>query len=128
MKPEKEKNPQQVEPEAGEIIGEKSFKNKLFNITYEPTNKKDIYKTGEQYKRKIRGKVEEHIEKNIQFYVVYKVNLTKQNNEGEEETQEAYFHSANRRVLHMEEFDEVHDEAKNKIKHDFEAYMGEQSG
>ena len=28
----------------------------------------------------------------------------------------------------MEEFDEVHDEAKNKIKHDFEAYMGEQSG
>ena len=48
VEPEKEKNPQQVEPEAGEIKGEKSFKNKLFNITYEPTNKKDIYKTGEQ--------------------------------------------------------------------------------
>ena len=28
----------------------------------------------------------------------------------------------------MEEFDEVYDEAMNKIKHDFEAYMGEQSG
>ena len=28
----------------------------------------------------------------------------------------------------MEEFDEVYDVAMEKIKHDFEAYMGEQSG
>ena len=53
VKSEKEKNPPQEiqQPEATnqhEARGEKSFKNKLFNITYEPTNKKDIYKTGEQ--------------------------------------------------------------------------------
>ena len=38
-----------------------SFRNRLFNISYEPKNRKDISKTGVQYKRKIRGKVEEHI-------------------------------------------------------------------
>ena len=59
---------------------------------------------------------------------MYKVNLTKQNNEGEEEKQEAYFHSSNKRVIHMEEFDTVYDEAMSKIKQDFEAYIGEQSG
>ena len=37
-------------------------------------------------------------------------------------------HSANRRVIHMEEFDTVYDEAMDKIKQDFEAYIGEQSG
>ena len=81
--------------------------------------------------KKIYTKHESHTsmkleEQDIRFYVVYKVNLTKQNNEGEEGTQEAYFHSSNRRVLHMEEFDTVYDEAMDKMKHDFEAYMEEQ--
>ena len=42
--------------------------------------------------------------------------------------QEVFLHSANRRVIHMEEFDTVYDEAMDKIKQDFEAYIGEQSG
>ena len=77
VEPEKEKNPQQEirqsqQPEAREIKDEKSFKTKLFYITYEPTNRKDISKTGVQYKRKIRGKVEEHIEKKYNFMLYIK--------------------------------------------------------
>jgi len=34
-----------------------SFKNRLYKISYEPENKKDIPKTGVKYKPKIRGKV-----------------------------------------------------------------------
>ena len=40
---------------------------------------------------KIRRKVEEHIEKHVQFYIVYKVNPTKQNNEGEEKHKKHIF-------------------------------------
>ena len=32
---------------------------------------KDISKTGENYKPKIRQKVKEYIDRNIQFYIVY---------------------------------------------------------
>ena len=48
------------------------------------------------------------------------IELTKQNIEGEEEIQEVYFHSSNRRVLNMKEFDTVYGQAMNKITQDFE--------
>ena len=42
-----------------------SFKDRLFTISYEPSNARDINKTGEKYKPKIKGKVKEYMDRNI---------------------------------------------------------------
>ena len=90
MEPEKEKNPKQEneelleqshqhENDSHEIdddMGEEktiSFKNRLFTISYRPKDTNDILSTGVKYKPKIRGKVEEYIDRNTQFHIVYKV-------------------------------------------------------
>ena len=128
MKPEKEKNPKQEirqshQPETvnqhemdNEMGEEKtiSFKNSLYTIRYQPENSNDILTTGVKYKPQIRAKVQEYINRNIRFYLVYKVELEKYDTDLEQEKQEAYFHSANRRVLDVEQFDTVYDEAMEK--------------
>ena len=152
VEPEKEKNPQhenqqlqhdsyQVEVENNPIIdkqqdgvikkGErlKTFKNKLFQITYDPHNADDILKTGKKYKPKIKGKVQEYIGKGVRFFMVYKVKLIKFNIEGEEEIKvNAYLNSGNKRILDMVEFDDVYNEHMLKINEEFENYTGEGSG
>ena len=70
VEPEKEKNPQQVEPEKdsdqvepqAETYKEQgeetvSFKNRLYTITFKPSNAIDLNRTGEKYKSKIKAKV-----------------------------------------------------------------------
>ena len=133
VEPEKEKNPQPVAAKQQDGVirkGEKtiSFKNRLFQITYEPKNGKDIFKTGVKYKPKIKGKVQEYMDRNIQFFMVYKVKLVKVNANGEEERVDAFLNSANRRVLDMDQFDEVYGQHMDKINEDFESYTGESSG
>merc|ERR1711954_178985 len=89
----------------------------------------DINTTGEKYKSKIRETVQEHITHGIGFYIVYKVELEKYDSDDRKEaTKTVYLHSANRRILNMEEFDTVYDESMKKINEEFEAWMGEGSG
>ena len=94
----------------------------------EPEKEKDISKTGEYYKPSTRREVEEYIDRNIIFQLVYKVRLVKVDANGEEEREVAFFHSANRRILDMYHFDTVYDEAMKEINEDFETYTGEGSG
>ena len=145
VEPEKEKNPQpeneelleqshQHENDSHEIdndMGEEktiNFKNRLFTISYQPRDSNDILSTGKKYKAKIREKVEEYIDRNIQFHIVYKVSLVKVDMEGEEERQVAFLNSGNRRLLDMEQFDEVYSEHMDKINEEFDTYTGEGSG
>ena len=133
VEPEKEKNPQQengggVDEEVEEYVDRSAFNGKLFTRQFKPTNSNDILTTGEKYKPKIREKVQEYINHGIRFYLVYKVELEKYDADWEEDTKKVYFHSANRRITDMEQFDEVYDEAMEKINEEFEAWMGEGSG
>ena len=137
VEPEKEKNPQQEirqshqpervnQHEMDIEMGEEktiSFKNRLYTIRYQPENFNDILTTGVKYKPQIRAKVQEYIKRKILFH-----SELEKYSDGEEDTQDAYFHSANRRILDMEQFDEVYDEAMDKINQNFEIYMGESSG
>ena len=89
----------------------------------------EIYKkTGEKYKPKIKGKVKEYMDRNITFHLRYKVRLVKVDMEGEEERVVKHFNSGNRRLLDMEEFDEVYGEHMDKLNDDLENYTGEGSG
>ena len=87
-----------------------SFINRLFTISYQPENSNNILTTGVKYKPNIRGKVEEYICQGIRFYLVYQVKLEKYDADEEEETQDAYFHGGNRRIIDIEQFDELYDE------------------
>ena len=126
VEPEKEKNPQ---PETAKEQGEEtiSFKDRLFTILYEPENARDIQKTGEKYKPKIKGKVKEYMDRNITFHLRYKVRLVKVDIEGEEERVVQHFNSGNRRLLDMEEFDEVYGGHMDKLNDELENYTGEGS-
>ena len=59
---------------------------------------------------------------------MYKGILVKVNADGEEERMEAYFNSANRRVLHMDQFDEVYAQHMDKINEELESYTKLGSG
>ena len=64
----------------------------------------------------------------VTFFMVYKCKLLKYNPEGEEEYTEVYFHSKNRRLLSIEEFEENYEEAIDTINGKLGDYMGESSG
>ena len=127
-----EKDSHEVEPQAetAKEQGEEtiSFKDRLFTISYEPSNARDINKTGEKYKSKIKGKVKEYMDRNITFHLRYKVRLVKVDMEGEEERVVKHFNSGNRRLLDMEEFDEEYRGHMDKINDELENYTGEGSG
>ena len=54
--------------------------------------------------------------------------MLKYDNDGGEDSQDVYLHNGNRRIFDMEQFDEVYDEAMDKINEEFEKYMGEAPG
>ena len=133
VEPEKEKNLQQEnggggDEEVEEYVDRSAFTGKLFTRQFKSTKSNDILTTGEKYKSKIRETVQEYINHGIRFYLVYEVELNKYDADWEEDTKTVYLHSANRRILNMEEFDEVYDEAMQKINDEFEDWMGEGSG
>ena len=109
VEPEKEKNPQPETVNQHEIDNEmgegktKSFKNRLFTISYQPKNSNNILTTGEKYKPKIREKVQEYINHGIRFYLVYEVELEKYDADWKEDTKTVYLNSANKRKTYMEE-------------------------
>ena len=62
VEPEKEKNPEPEAAKQQDLVIRKdektiSFRNRLFKISYEPENKKDISKTGKHYKPKLGEKL-----------------------------------------------------------------------
>merc|ERR1711954_91970 len=126
VEPEKEENPQHEKVDE-EYMDKYAFNGKLFSRLYKHRGSNDILKVGQQYKSKIRESLQEHINHGIRFYIVDKVELEKYH-DGEEESTDVYLHSANRRLLHMEEFDEEYDEAMDKINEELENYTGEGSG
>merc|ERR1711954_120831 len=113
VEPEKEKNPQHENVDE-EYVDKYAFNGKLFSRLYKHRGSNDILKVGQQYKSKIRETVQEHINHGIRFYIVYKVEL-EEYHDGEEESTFVYLHGGNRRLLHMEEYDQ-------------ENYTGEGSG
>ena len=65
----------------------------------------------------------------VTFFMVYKCTLIKYNpEEDKEEYTEVYFHSRNRRLLSIEEFEENYQEALDTINGKLGDYMGESSG
>ena len=127
VEPEKEKNPQQENVDE-EVEDKYAFNGKLFTRQYKHRGSNDILKVGQQYKSKIRETVQEHIKHGIRFYIVYIVELEKYDTDLDEETQDVYLNSGNRRLLNMEEFDQEYDEAMDKINEELENFMGEGSG
>ena len=101
------------------------FKDRLFTIRYQPETKKSIPNTSNKYKPRIKGKVQEYIHRGKHFNLVYKFQLVKYNIDREEETQDVYLHSGNRRKIYMEQFDEVYYEAMDEINQKLADYIGE---
>ena len=137
---EKEKNPQQMEPErdSDEVEqqaetdkeqGEetKSFKNRFYTITFEPSNTRDINRTWEKYKSRIKAKVESNMHRNITFDLVYKVRLVR-SNDGGVERHLHNFNICNRRLLNIEEFDQEYRWHMDKINEELENFTGQGSG
>merc|ERR1711954_445314 len=85
----------------------------------EPSNARDINRTGEKYKSRIKANVQSNMHRNITFHLRYKVRLVK-SNEGEEERLVQHFNSGNRRILDMEEFDEEYRGHMEKINEELE--------
>merc|ERR1712081_137209 len=127
---EKEKNPKQenVSEEVEEYVDQSAFKGTLFSRRYKHRGSSDILQVGQQYKSKIRETVQEHINRGIRFYIVYKVELEQYGNGEEDDNKTVYLHSANRRILNMYEFDDVYEHAMTKINDQFENFMAEGSG
>ena len=136
---ERGKNPQQVEnesdsdeveqqAESDKEQGEesKSFKNRLYTITFEPNNTTDINRTGEKYKSRIKAKVQSNMHRNITFDLRYKVRLVR-SNDGEEERHVHNLNSGNRRLLNIEEFDEEYRWHVDKINEELENFTGQGS-
>merc|ERR1711954_128414 len=124
---EKEKNPQQ-ENDREEVEDKYAFNGRLFTRQYKHRGSNDILQVGQQYKSKIKETVQEHINRGIRFYIVYEVELEKYGDGEEDDYKTVYFHSANRRILNMYEFDDVYKQAMTKINDEFEVWMGEGSG
>ena len=109
VEPEKEKNPEneagpQVEPE-NEYKDKTAFKEKLFQRDYKHRGSHDIPTVGVKYRKRIKKILEYYMKKHKQvtFYQVYKVKLTKFNAEGEEVSVHVFLNSRNRRLLNIQE-------------------------
>ena len=74
-------------------------------------------------KKKIEEFLQKKKEKHIQFYMVYRVILVKIRSDREEERMETYLRSSNRRLIHMDEFDEVYREQMEKINQKLDAHI-----
>ena len=64
----------------------------------------------------------------LKIFMVYQCNLTKLNPEGVEERNYVYFHSRNRRLLSIDEFEEYFEDVIGEINEKLGQYMGEASG
>ena len=67
------------------------------------------------------------MDRNITFHLRYSVRLVR-SNDGEEERLVTNFNSGNRRLIHMEEFDEEYRGHMDKINEELENFTGEGSG
>merc|ERR1711954_147611 len=148
VEPEKEKNPKTVEPEkeknSNQVEAERdsdqvepqaetykeqgeetvSFKNRLYTITFNPSNEVDLNRTGEKYKNKIKAKVKSYMDRNITFHLRYTVRLVRSNDDEEEQRHVQNFNSGNRRLIHMEDFDEEYRDHMDKINEELESFTG----
>ena len=107
------------------------LKGTLFSRQYKHRGSNDILQAGQQYKVRINRLLQHYMNENgaITFFMVYKCKLIKYNLEDDkEEYTEVYFHSRNRRLLFIEEFEENYQEALDTINGKLGDYMGESSG
>ena len=125
-----EQNPEPLEPENNDYQDRTAFRERLFSRQYKHRGSNDILQAGQQYKVRIMRLLQHYMKKNggVTFFMVYKCKLLKYNPEGEEEYTEVYFHSKNRRLLSIEEFEENYEEAIDTINGKLGDYMGESSG
>ena len=122
-----------MEPEEeneDEFIDKVAFNEKLFTREYKHKGSHDILLVGKKYKTKIMNKLEDYMKNNNQltFYMVYKCKLIKFNAEGIEEIKDVFFPIRNRRLLHMDDFENEYDDGINGINNQLGKYMGEGSG
>ena len=64
----------------------------------------------------------------LTFFMVYWCKMRKIDPEGIEEINDVFFHSRNRRLLSIDEFEEEYEDAINTINGKLGDYMGESSG
>ena len=102
----------------------------MFTRKYKHRGSHDITVVGKKYKQRIMNKLEDNMKKHRQltFFMVYGCKMAKFNVDGEVENRDVFFHSRNRRLLHMEEFEEEYEDAINGINGKLGDYMGEGSG
>ena len=103
-----EQNPEPLEPENNDYQDRTAFNERLFSRQYKHRGSNDILQAGQQYKVRMMRLLEHYMKKNggVTFFIVYKCKLLKYNPEGEEEYTEVYFHSRNRGLFSIKEFEE----------------------
>ena len=102
----------------------------MFSRQYKHRGSNDILVAGQQYKERIMRLLDYYMKKHgsVTFFMVYQCKLLKYNQDGEEEYSDVYFHSRNRRLLSIEEFEDNYEEAMDIINGKLGAYMSESSG
>ena len=134
VEPEKEKNPQPennvVDNVCHDHVDRSEFNERLFTRQYKHRGSNDILVAGQQYKERIMRLLDHYVENHgsVSFFMVYQCRLLKYNPDGEEEYADVYFHSRNRRMLSMDEFEENYEDAIDTINGKLGNYMAESSG
>merc|ERR1712081_41934 len=143
VEPEKEKNPPQenegllvqnqenVGEEVEEYVDRSAFNERLYTRQYKHRGSNDILQAGQQYKVRIMRLLDHYMKKNgsVTFFMVYQCKLMKYNLDDDTVVYtEVYFHSRNRRLLSIQEFEENYQNAIDTINGKLGDYMGESSG
>ena len=68
------------------------------------------------------------MDRNITFHLRYSVRLVRSNDDEEEQRHVQNFNSGNRRLIHMEDFDEEYRNLMDKLNEELESFTGEGSG
>ena len=101
------------------MVNERGFENYLFEVNYQLDISSDIIKTATKYKYRIKKKMKHFLkrikERHLNFYIVYHVQLVKETSDGEEVRIKNHLHSSTRRLIHMDDYNEVYSEAIESI-------------
>merc|ERR1712081_12075 len=143
VEPEKEKNPPQenegllvqnqenVGEEVEEYVDRSAFNERLYTRQYKHRGSNDILQAGQQYKVRIMRLLDHYMKKNgsVTFFMVYQCKLMKYNLDDDTVVYtEVNFHSRNRRLITIQEFESEYQNAIDKINGKLGDYMSESSG
>ena len=108
-----------------------AFNERLYTRQYKHRGSNDILQAGQQYKVRIMRLLDHYMKKNgsVTFFMVYQCKLMKYNLDDDTVVYtEVYFHSRNRRLISIQEFEENYQNAIDTINGKLGDYMGESSG